>query len=311
MGRRHSSEQGGTGPSSADSAEELPKVWRLHDRQFEQCRYVYPVVSRRSEGLSIGINLNPDRVCNFDCVYCQVDRRSQSDVRFVDTERLLAELEQILDEAVSGAIYEHERLVSTPRSLRRLNDIAFSGDGEPTTFVNFDEIVEAVADRRRRLASSDVRLILITNASMLHRPTVKRALEIFDRSNGQIWAKLDAGTAGYFAEVDRTPVPFQQILDNITQTARIRPVVIQSLFMNLGGTPPSSEEIDAWCDRLNDIQADGGQIEFVQVYSVARRPAESFVTPLDLPRLEQIAQQARERCSLSVRVYPGMAAAAS
>ena len=311
MGHPHSSENGFSKPSAADSADGLPKVWRLHERQFEHYRYVYPVVSRRSEGLSIGINLNPDRVCNFDCVYCQVDRRSQSAVRFVDTECLLAELEQLLKEAVSGAIYEHERLVSTPQSLRRLNDIAFSGDGEPTTYVNFDEIVEAVADLRRRLAAPEVRLILITNASMLHRPGVKRALDIFDRSNGQIWAKLDAGTAEYFAEVDRTPVPFQQILDNITQTARIRPVVIQSLFMNLGGTPPSRDEIDAWCDRLNDIQTDGGQIEFVQVYSVARRPAESFVTPLDLNRLEQIAQQARERCALRVRVYPGMSTTAS
>ena len=47
-----------------------------HARLFEHNRFVYPVLSRRSGGISIGVNLNPDKICNFDCIYCQVDRRS-------------------------------------------------------------------------------------------------------------------------------------------------------------------------------------------------------------------------------------------
>ena len=50
-----------------------------HERRFEANRFVYPVLSRRSKGLSLGVNLNPDKVCNFDCIYCQVDRTTTSE----------------------------------------------------------------------------------------------------------------------------------------------------------------------------------------------------------------------------------------
>src|SRR6187401_2713471 len=116
-----------------------------HPRRFEQNRFVYPVLSRRSEGISIGVNLNPDKVCNFDCIYCQVDRTWQSETRFVETEGLLAELDDMLDLITSGQIFDTHKFASTPRELRRLNDIAFSGDGEPTTFKNFDEIIKRCA----------------------------------------------------------------------------------------------------------------------------------------------------------------------
>ena len=50
-----------------------------HERSFEANRFVYPVLSRRAGGLSVGINLNPDKICNFDCIYCQVDRVSPAE----------------------------------------------------------------------------------------------------------------------------------------------------------------------------------------------------------------------------------------
>ena len=70
----------------------IPLIVRDHRRTFEENLYVYAVVSRRSKGVSIGLNLNPDKVCNFDCVYCQVDRTTPPVVRQVDVPRLLAEL---------------------------------------------------------------------------------------------------------------------------------------------------------------------------------------------------------------------------
>ena len=107
---------------------------RDHSRLFDQNLYVYPVLSRRSRGISVGINLNPDKVCNFDCVYCQVDRRTTSQVTDVDEEQLLQELEETLELVLSGRLYLDQRFASVPDPLRRLNDIAFSGDGEPTTY---------------------------------------------------------------------------------------------------------------------------------------------------------------------------------
>src|ERR1700676_2287130 len=104
-------------------------VHRDHRRTFAENRYVYAVVSRRSKGVSIGLNLNPDKVCNFDCVYCQVDRTTPGFGREVDVPRLLAELEAMLDLVTSGELFTIDRFAQTPAELRRLNDIAFSGDG--------------------------------------------------------------------------------------------------------------------------------------------------------------------------------------
>ncbi len=212
-----------------------------HERSFEANRFVYPVLSRRSGGISIGVNLNPDKICNFDCIYCQVDRTTQSETMFVEMDGLLGELEEMLALVQSGEIYQTAKFRDTPAHLRRLNDIAFSGDGEPTTHRNFDEIIARVAELKRRRGLDHVKLVLITNASMFHRPHVQRGLEILDANNGEIWAKLEAGTAEYFQLVDRTPIPFQQILDNITSAARVRQIVIQALFMRVHNEPPPAD----------------------------------------------------------------------
>ncbi|HKD36833.1 MAG TPA: radical SAM protein [Pirellulales bacterium] len=286
----------------------LNQLFAHHERAFEQFRFVYPVLSRRSAGLSIGVNLNPDKICNFDCIYCQVDRTRQSETTFVETPALLAELDTMLDLAASGRIFEAEKFAATPAPLRRLNDIAFSGDGEPTTYRNFDEIIAACAEFKERHRLADVKMVLISNASMFHRPHVERGLAILDRNNGEIWAKLEAGTEDYYKLVERTPIPFRQILDNITAAARIRPLVIQALFMRVNGEPPSPAEQTAFCDRLNEITAAGGKLKLVQIYTVARRPAESFVTPLTNAEVDDLTELVRSRTGLPAAGYYGQTA---
>jgi wyosine [tRNA(Phe)-imidazoG37] synthetase (radical SAM superfamily) len=283
----------------------LTTLHTQHPRRFEENRFVYPVLSRRSEGISVGVNLNPDKVCNFDCIYCQVDRTTQSETKFVGTEQLLEELEETLKLAASGELFEHPKFGETPPHFRRLNDIAFSGDGEPTTYRNFDEIIGACADLKRRLGLDAVKLVLITNASMFHRPHVQRGLEILDQNNGEIWAKLEAGTEEYFKLVDRTPIPFQQILDNVTAAAQVRPLVIQALFMRVNGQPPSEAELSAFCDRLKEISAAGGKLKLVQIYTVARRPAESYVAPLTDAEVDSIVALVERRTGLPAKAYYG------
>jgi wyosine [tRNA(Phe)-imidazoG37] synthetase (radical SAM superfamily) len=279
-----------------------------HPRLFHANKFVYPVLSRRSRGISVGINLNPDKVCNFDCIYCQVDRRSAAVTRFVEVERLLDEIEETLDLVVSGALYDDDRFAATPEPLRRLNDIAFSGDGEPTTFRNIATIVAEVAAIKRRRGLDAAKLVMITNASMFHRPGVARALATIDANNGEIWAKLDAGTDDYYHTIDRTTIPFPRILTNLRDAARVRPLVIQSLFMRVDGAGPSAAEIAAYCDRLREIIAAGGAIDRVQVYTVARRPAESFVSPLEPAEVDAIAAEVDARVGVPVESYHGASA---
>jgi len=291
--------------SDHDDGRDVLALHTDHPRLFHENTFVYPVLSRRSHGISIGVNLNPDKVCNFDCIYCQVDRRSAAVIEFVETERLLEEVEQTLDLVQSGALYRDERFAETPEPLRRLNDIAFSGDGEPTTFRNINRIVADVAAIKRRRGLDPVKMVMITNASMFHRPNVREALAILDRNQGEIWAKLDAGTDAYYRRIDRTRIPFQRILTNLNDAARVRPLVIQSLFMRVEGVGPSAGEIAAFCDRLNEVLAEGGAIHRVQVYTVARRPAESFVAPLPPEEVDVIADAVRERVKVPVETYYG------
>jgi wyosine [tRNA(Phe)-imidazoG37] synthetase (radical SAM superfamily) len=283
----------------------LESLHTQHERRFVANRFVYPVLSRRSGGISIGVNLNPDKVCNFDCIYCQVDRRSESETLFVETDQLLRELDDTLDVVLSGDIYKTEKFANTPHHLRRLNDIAFSGDGEPTTYRNFDELIAACAEVKRRHRLDSVKMVLITNATMFHRPHVRRGLEILDANNGEIWAKLDAGTEEHYRLIDRTTIPFRQVLDNITEAAKVRPIVMQSLFMRVEGVPPSSQECEAFCDRLNEIVAAGGRIKLVQVYTIARRPAESYVSPLTDAEVNRLVELVRSRTGLDAAGFYG------
>jgi len=276
---------------------------RDHSRQFEQNLYVYPVLARRSRGISVGINLNPDQVCNFDCVYCQVDRRTTSQVTDVDEEQLLQELEETLELVLSGRLYLDQRFASVPGPLRRLNDIAFSGDGEPTTYPGFASIVRDVAACKKRRRLDGVKLVLITNATMLHRPHVREALATLDASNGEIWAKLDAGTEAYYRTIDRTKIPLKRVLANILAAAQARPVVIQSLLLCLNGQGPSELEVEAYCRRLGEIVAAGGQIARVQLYTVARTPAVAEVGPLPNEELERLGEIIRRRVGITVDIY--------
>jgi hypothetical protein len=140
---------------------------------------------------------------------------------------------------------------------------------------------------------------------MFHRPHVQRGLAILDQNNGEIWAKLEAGTDEYYHLIERTPIPFRQVIDNITAAARIRPLVIQSLFMRVNGQPPSPAELEAFCDRLNEITAAGGQLKLVQIYTVARRPAESFVAPLTDAEVDAIVDLVKARTALPALAYYG------
>lgn len=285
----------------------MSKPWQtlhtLHPRSYDDNKFVYPVLSRRSRGISIGVNLNPDKVCNFDCIYCQVDRRSESETKFVELDRLLAEIDAMLSFVAGGEIYNDAEFREVPPDRRRLNDIAFSGDGEPTTYRNFDEIIARVAELKRQHNLPLVKMVLITNASMFHKPAVERGLRVLDENQGEIWAKLDAGTDEYYQIVERTKIPFRRVLDNIAAAARIRPLVIQSLFLRINEEPPSPAEIDAFCERLREIVTGGGQLKLVQVYTVARPPAESFVTALSAAELEYIAAKVRETVGIPAEIF--------
>ncbi len=276
-----------------------------HPRSLDENRYVYAVLSRRSGGVSLGINLNPDKVCNFDCVYCQVDRRVAGTERRVDLAILEHELRDILIQAKSGALFTRPPFNGVEKRLQRVTDIAFSGDGEPTTSPQFNDAVKMAIAAKTQAGLADLKLLLITNATMFHRAKVKRTLTLFDQNQGEIWAKLEAGTEAYYRRVDVTTIPFKRILDNLLDAARRRPIVIQSLFMRLDGNPPDAGEIEAYCTRLKEITSNGGMIKLVQIHTVARAPAQPYVSALSDKEVDAIAARVRQIPLPAATFYSG------
>ncbi|HEY8668522.1 MAG TPA: hypothetical protein VIL86_17885 [Tepidisphaeraceae bacterium] len=268
-------------------------LFARHERTWRSNRYVYPVISRRSGGLSIGINLSPDNACNFHCAYCCVDRMHALDRNPVDVDVLREELDHMLAAFSSGALFCAPPFDDTPAELRRLNDVAFSGNGEPTASPHFHRVARLAAKLIHEHGLRDTKIVVITNATLLHRPRVMRTLEFLDRHNGEIWAKLDGGTAEVYQRINRSRIPFGRVLSNIVKTARVRPIVIQSMFARLHDAAPAEGEIAAYLERLKEVLDAGGRIKSVQVYTVARNVAEHYVSPLAEDLLAAIAARVR------------------
>lgn len=291
---------------SCDGLDPQPQAMRfdVHPRSYQGNHYVYAVLSRRARGVSIGINLNPDKICNFRCIYCQVDRRSASGIRRVDDDRLLAELTDILHTAAHEPLGRLVALEGVPAAYQRLADVAFSGDGEPTSHPQWHTWVKRIGELIDRECPS-LAMTLITNASLFHRPRVREGLDRLAARGGQVWAKLDAGSEEHYRQVAGSSIPFERILDNIQEEAFRRPLVIQSLFYRLGNEGPPRTEIDAWAQRLADIVAGGGSLSGVQVTTVARKPPRVDVTAIPEDGLEEIAQAAREHLpGIPVETFP-------
>lgn len=292
-----------------------------HRRQWRDCLYVYPVIARRSRGLSIGINISPGKSCNFDCLYCQIDRTCGGGLVAIDVARLESELQLLVGEAVNGGLWREAAFSGVPAELRRLNDIAFSGDGEPTAHKDFDKFVNVACDAIAHSGVKGVKLVVITNATLLDCPQFQRALPILDRANGQVWAKLDAGTEEYFRKICRPAdgVKLSRIVDSIGRLAARNAsgesprceVIIQTLFTLHDGKSPDSAEIDAYCRNLQAILNMGGRLSAVQLHTVARKPADTIVGPLDNRTLDDIADRIRRSVpSLKVETYYGAGGAA-
>ncbi len=277
---------------------------RDHTRVYKDFNYVYPVISRRSGGLSIGINLNPDKVCNFDCVYCEVDRKTPGKTSVVDLAQLREELTALIHFARDGGLAREPKFNEVQPALTQTpRDIAFSGDGEPTMLHNFDECVRVAAEVKRAEGLAATKLVLITDAAGLDTGSVKRGLATMDANQGEIWAKLDAGTEGYYKLVNRTTVRLDRILHNLLVTARARPIIIQSLFLRMHGQPMPPEELAEYCFRLEELVHDGAQIREVHLYTIARPTPEPFCGKLTKAELEAMAQTVREKTRLKVVTF--------
>lgn len=261
-----------------------------HNRVFHGFTYVYPVVSRRAGGVSIGINLNPNNACNWQCVYCQVPNLTRGMAPTLDAAMLEHELDLFLAEIQQGDFMQ----TYVEHDMRVIKDIAFSGNGEPTSSKQFD-IALAIVEKLRLRYQLDhaVKTRLITNGSLMHRPSVMNNISQLKKLNGEVWFKLDAGTRADIQRINEVYVNPQQHLARLKTCASLCPTYIQTCMFGWLGEAPTEDYLKAY---LNCVAQVRNVIKGVYLYGVARpsyQPDATSITRLSLEQLETIAERIR------------------
>lgn len=265
-----------------------------HSRDSAGLTYVYPVVSRRSGGLSVGINLHPNNACNWRCVYCQVPNLVRGAAPDIDEDRLREELRGLLNDVLRGDFYERFRMPSEQRAIK---DIAISGNGEPTSCKTFDRIVEligAVCGEFGLLGK--IKLVLITNGSLIHRPVVQEGLKRWREFGGEVWFKMDSATAEGMLRINQVNRSPEAVRRNLEICAGLCPTWIQTCLFAFDGEPPSEAERRAYLSFLADLERRDVPIRGILLYGLARPSMQS-----QAPRLSALPAEALETMAERIR----------
>jgi len=259
-----------------------------HDRASAGLLYVYPVVSRRAGGVSIGINLNTNNACNWRCIYCQVPDLKLGAAPPVDLALLEQELSGFLHELQHGDFMQR-----VPAEMRRINDIALSGNGEPTSAQSFNEVIEIIG----RLKPADLKLVLITNGSLMQRDYVQQGLRRMSQLNGEVWFKLDRASEAGMLRVNDTRTTLDAVLKNLATAASCCPDIwLQTCWFALDGVAPDKQDEDDYLDMLSSCAGRGIHLQGVLLYGLARPSLQA-----EAPRLSALSAQQMEAFAVRIR----------
>ena len=272
-----------------------------HRRDSAGLRYVYPVVSRRAGGVSVGINLNVNNACNWACVYCQVENLTRGGPPPIDLDCLEQELQGFLADALDGEFMQRQ----VPPEARRLMDVAFSGNGEPTSAPEFAEAVARVGKVLARfdlLGQLPVRLI--TNGSLLHRAEVQAGIRQLGEFGGEVWFKIDRVDPLAAAEVNGVPLVPERVFRNLELCAGLAPTWVQTCWFALDGEVPPAAARSAYCELLRPMAS---RLAGIHLYGLARpsmQPAAPRLTRLPAEELAAFADEINKKTGIRVNISP-------
>jgi len=267
---------------------------RDHDRESAGLSYVYPVLSRRSGGLSIGINLNPNNACNWRCIYCQVPDLRRGTAPDIDLIRLRSELTRFLQDASGADFYTRFQI---PPGQRTIRDIAISGNGEPTSARAFPEVIGVIREVAASLGLlGTIKLVLITNGSLMGRAAVQRGIVQWAELGGEIWFKVDSATRAGLSRTNGVSLSPLSVARNLKIAGRLCPTWVQTCLFAFDGQPPAEDDLRAYLDFLSERVREGLPLRGVLLYGLARpslQPEAARLTALSPAWMESFADRIR------------------
>ena len=266
-----------------------------HNRNVSGLTYIYPVVSRRAGGVSIGINLNINNACNWRCLYCQVPNLTRGTPPPINLELLEKELHDFLEYIVHGDFME--RYVA--EGDRKLQDIAFSGNGEPTSAKEFPEVLKIVEkllnefDLLNPTNAHPIKIRLITNGSLMDKPHVLASMRHLAKINGEVWFKADAGTSEGVTKINDVNINIPSVIKRIKACAEACPTFVQTCMVAIDGVAPSETEVAAYIELLQQVKQ---TVQGVHLYGLARPSMQA-----EAPRLSRLSSEWLEAVAKKIR----------
>jgi wyosine [tRNA(Phe)-imidazoG37] synthetase (radical SAM superfamily) len=230
-------------------------------------KYIYGPVHSRRLGLSLGLSLTPHKVCDFDCVYCQLGKTDQRSLE----RKEYFKIDDILSEVYSW-------LNNNPEQAKELGFITISGSGEPTLNSGIGMLIESI-----KKIMSAVPLAVITNSSLLGDPLVRQQILGADL----IVPSLDAVTEEAFQKIDRpcSGIKLDEIIEGLVSLRKefkgniwLEVMLVKGVNDNLAHTRRLKEVIE----RINPDK--------IQLNSPVRFTAEEGVEAVDAKHLEKIKE---------------------
>ncbi|CAM8270921.1 radical SAM protein [Candidatus Methylopumilus planktonicus] len=259
-----------------------------HSRELSGLKYIYSVISRRAGGLSIGVNLNVNNACNWQCIYCEIPNLTRGSPPPIELDVLEDELRFFLHEIIHGDYMEKNVAIED----RHLKDIAFSGNGEPTSAEEFPQvilIVKKILEEFNLLHKIKIRLI--TNGSLMHKESVLEGIQLLANMNGEVWFKVDAALEESTKVINQVNIKPQQAIDRLKRCSEICPTFVQTCIFTIDNKEPNNKEIDAYIKLIDSAKK---SIKGVHLYGIARpsmQPEAYRLGRVNINVLENIADQ--------------------
>jgi wyosine [tRNA(Phe)-imidazoG37] synthetase (radical SAM superfamily) len=237
-------------------------------------KYIYGPVQSRRLGLSLGVSLTPHKVCDFDCIYCQVGlttTKTAQRAEYVRVPELAQELSQWLE--------------ANPEQAGKLSYITLSGPGEPTLNTGLAPLIASI----RKLTA--VPVALITNGSLF----ADRALRAEVMGVDLIVPSLDAATQDVFEKIDRPAegITVEGVIEGLAALRREYRGKLWLEIMLVDGVNDSAAHLRSLVEAVERIRPDK-----IQLNSPVRCTAEKDVKPLSQARLEKIKEMFGEKAEI-------------